>query len=183
MKISRIFGENLWSVRLEGQRKDEFARAFTNWQDVEYLEAFFENHQNDLLHGYYRLASVEEAVWSTIAEAKEMELRLLELCRNVRRGLSPGLESLFAPLNNQEFRQQRLSRRKAKGPARNTWLRIYALKIDEGCFLVVGSAIKLCRTMEERPHTRAMLKQIELVRDFLRAEGIEDLGGLLELWV
>ncbi len=180
MKINRIFG-GIWSVTLDGQKKDEFSRAFTNWQDVEYLEAFFEDNLSDLMHGYYRFGSVEEAVWATLQEARAMESRLLTLCQNARLGIKPGLEALFVPLNNHEFRERRLGRRKAKGPARRSWLRIYAIKIDEDCYVVAGSAIKLSHRMEERVHTRLQLKQIDRVRAYLVQEGIEDFDGFLEL--
>jgi hypothetical protein len=181
MKIIRIFGGNLWSCVRKGQTKDEFSRAFHLWHDIEYLETFFEEHRKDLQHGYYRLGSVEEAVWATLEEAKEMEKRLLELCKNTSAGLCPNLDHYFIPLSNHEYRDRPLSKRKGKGHKRQSWLRIYAIKIEEGCYLVVGSAIKLSRTMEERPHTLEELRQLDLVRDYLKAHDIEDKDGFMEL--
>lgn len=181
MKIVRIFGESLWSVRWEGQRRDEFSLAFKNWQDIEYLESFFELHAQDLKHGYYRIGTVEEAVWMTLEEAKEMERRVLRLCKNMRQGQTPGVDAFFVPLSNQAYQRQQLSKRKGKGPRRNSWLRIYAIQIDAGCYLIVGSAIKLSRTMEERPHTLEQLKRLTLARDYLLREGVTDIGGFLEM--
>ncbi len=181
MEIKRIFGENLWSVCWPGKKKDAFSEAFANWQNVEYLESFFENHRQDLQLGFYRVASVEEAVWTTLQEAKEMESRLLRLAHNSRLGKVPDIDSLFVPLHNQAFRPEPLGKRKAKGANRNTWLRIYAIKIDKGCYLIVGSAIKLSRTMEERAHTSEQLKLLEKVREYLRGEGIADFEGFMEM--
>jgi hypothetical protein len=181
MKIVRIFGEKLWGVKRNGEDKDEFSKAFSNWHDIEYLEAFFESNREDLQHGFYRLGSVEEAIWATIEEAKALESRLLSLCRPENEGSFPDLDSLFVSLHDQEFRAQPLSKRKAKGPARNTWLRIYAIKIEQGCYLIVGSAIKLSRTMQERPHTMEQLRRMEEARAYLKSEGIEDLDGFREL--
>ena len=181
MEIKRIFGENLWSVVWPGRKRDAFSEAFTHWQDIEYLEAFFEKHRQDLQFGFYRFASVEEAVWATIQEAKEMESRLLKLARNSRLGILPDIDSLFVPLHDQAYRAEQLGKRKAKGPHRHTWLRMYAIKIDVGCYLVVGSAIKLSRTMDERDHTREELKHLEKVREYLRGHGIADYEGFMEL--
>ena len=183
MKIVRIFGGNLWGMKWEGEAKDEFSRAFGQWQDIEYLESFFEENRQDLLYGYYRLGSVEEAVWATLEEAREMESRLLKLCMQFRQGLIKDLDAFFVPLHNLEYRATKLSKRKAKGLKRQSWLRIYAIKIEIGCYLVVGSAIKLSRTMEEREHTLEQLRLLEKARAYLLSEGIMDLDGFLELMV
>ena len=45
------------------------------------------------------------------------------------------LDELFRPLENQRIREMILSREKAKGKRQSThssWLRIYAIKLDEG---------------------------------------------------
>jgi hypothetical protein len=181
MKIVRIFGEELWGLKWEGEVRDEFSKAFQQWSDVEYLESFFESNKADLMHGFYRFASIEQAVLETLSTARDMEKRILQLARNTRHNMRPDLEAIFQPLMNQELGGRSLSKRKAKGPQQRSWLRIYAIRIEEGCFLVVGSAIKLSRTMEERAHTKLQLKKLELARDFLREQGVEDADGFLEL--
>lgn len=70
-----------------------------------------------------------------------------------------------------------LSREKAKGKrvsGHPSWLRIYALRLDEGIYLVTGGAIKLTHTMQERKHTNQELIKIKLVRDFLLGNNILD---------
>lgn len=44
-------------------------------------------------------------------------------------------------------------------------------------YLITGGAIKLTRTMQEREHTLFELHRLELVRNFLIAEGAYDLEG------
>lgn len=53
-------------------------------------------------------------------------------------------------------------------------LRIYALKLAKGVYIITGGAIKLTATMQEREHTAAELERIEKVRNFLLDENIID---------
>ena len=44
-------------------------------------------------------------------------------------------------------------------PQHASWLRIYAIKLEPGCYIITGGAIKLTRTMQEREHTLNELNQ------------------------
>lgn len=70
-----------------------------------------------------------------------------------------------------------LSKEKAKGknPIHASWLRIYAIRIQSGVYIVTGGAIKLTATMKERAHTIKELERMNRVRDFLVEIGISDL--------
>ena len=76
-----------------------------------------------------------------------------------------------------------LSREKAKGKrssTHNSWLRIYAIKLDEGTYLVTGGAIKLTHLMAEREHTLNELRKMEMVRNYLLDNGVRDADGIKE---
>ena len=76
MKIVDIFAiikESLYSVQFEQNDCDEFALAFRNWADTEYLEDFFETNKADLQSGFYGNITVEEAIFKTIDEATDFE--------------------------------------------------------------------------------------------------------------
>ena len=71
-------------------------------------------------------------------------------------------------------------REKAKGKGNAlhaSWLRIYAIKIEAGVYLITGGAIKLTATMSERSHTLAELAKMEHVRNYLIDNGVYDLDG------
>ena len=70
---------------------------------------------------------------------------------------------------------------KAKGDQLKSWLRIYALKIDENVYVITGGAIKLTKTMLEREHTKHELEKLERCHDYLREEGISDIEGFKEI--
>ena len=74
-----------------------------------------------------------------------------------------------------------LSKEKAKGnrvSGHPSWLRIYAIKLDDNVFLITGGAIKLTHLMEEREHTLEELKKMEQVRRYLIDNGVFDSEGL-----
>ena len=55
-----------------------------------------------------------------------------------------------------------------------SWLRIYAIKLEPGIYVITGGAIKLTKTMQEREHTLQELAKMEKVRRFLLDHNIID---------
>ena len=62
----------------------------------------------------------------------------------------------------------------------SSWLRIYALKLSTGVYIVTGGAIKLTASMQEREHTLIELHKMEKVRRFILDQGIVDNDGFVE---
>lgn len=62
-------------------------------------------------------------------------------------------------------------------PRHASWLRIYAIKLDPGIYVITGGAIKLTRTMQEREHTLVELARMEKVRSFMIANDISDMDS------
>lgn len=61
-----------------------------------------------------------------------------------------------------------------------SWLRIYAIKLAAGIYIITGGAIKLTATMQEREHTLLELQKMEKVRRFLLEENIVDDESFIE---
>ena len=59
-------------------------------------------------------------------------------------------------------------------------MRIYAIKLTTGVYIITGGAIKLTLKMDEREHTREELRKLELVRSFLLNENIIDDDSFVE---
>ena len=77
-----------------------------------------------------------------------------------------------------------LGKEKAKPEQTNrhaSWLRLYAIKLEPGCYIITGGAIKLTRTMQEREHTLRELNKMEFVRNHLLEQGVIDVAGFVEL--
>ncbi|HEY1166586.1 MAG TPA: hypothetical protein VGE90_15505 [Chitinophaga sp.] len=174
MKIVRIFvseksKEGIWSIQLEGEPQDEFRKFFNLMGDMEWLHSFFANNKPDLYSGYFGQVTIDNAVERTIDEAEEMEDTLN---RYLKTGLAGGdnLQHFFKPLNNFEYAIT--VHQKSKARVRNGWLRLYAIRITENCFLITGGAIKLTADMK-RMHLQHELRKLEQIKAFLRENGIE----------
>jgi len=170
MTFDEITGNGrLWSVRLDGEDDNELFNIFDKWNDVHWLRKFFIANKNDLLLNY-GIYSISEAVMDTIEDSELLENILLDLSPNT------GLDTLFRPLSNY-VQESYLEKEKAKIRKRkkhSSWLRIYAIKLNSGIFIITGGAIKLTATMQERTHTAIELIKIEKVRRFLIDNGIAD---------
>ena len=93
------------------------------------------------------------------------------------------LDRIFRPLSNSRTSEMLLGKEKARikeRPQHASWLRIYAIKLEPGCYIITGGAIKLTRTMQERKHTLAELNKMELVRNFLLGCGAIDADGFID---
>ena len=117
------------------------------------------------------------AIYDTIADAVSLSCLILDIRPNAN------LDTLFRPLENQRIREMLLSREKAKGKRHTThasWLRLYAIKLDKGIYLITGGAIKLTHLISDREHTLNELKKMEMVRNYLLDNGIVDAEGIKE---
>lgn len=62
-----------------------------------------------------------------------------------------------------------------------SWLRIYAIRLEKDVFVVTGGAIKLTRTMQERPHTQEQLDKLNRCRQYLKNNGVFDADSFVSL--
>lgn len=134
-------------------------------------------HRLDDLKSYFHITDVYEAVMEPVEEASRLECLMLDITPDAN------LDLLFRHLENSRFSEMALGREKAKGDGsyrHPSWLRIYAIKIDQGAYLVTGGAIKLTATMAERCHTLSELAKLEKVRNYLMDNGVFDKDGLTE---
>ncbi len=175
MKIVRIFADRLSSFCYDSEEFDEMKRLFRLWQDAEFLENFFNENIQDLQSGFFGQITIERAITSTRDEAIRLEKELKKLSEN----MEESLDRVFAPLDH--YSDDNFSRNKAKGDRQKSWLRIYALKIDNNLYAVTGGAIKLTRSMQEREHTNKELRKFERCRAYLKELGITDIEGFKEL--
>lgn len=169
MKFEELINGKLWAVRDDNEDSHELEILFDHWNDVVWLRDFFIRNQEDL-NAFYHV-SLEDAIWDTIEDSDKIETILLELAEN------DNLDTLFRPLDNNEISESLLQKDKArlkKRPLHSSWLRIYAIRLSTGAYIITGGAIKLTLKMEEREHTKLELSKIDKVRNFLLSEHIID---------
>ena len=175
MKFEDVQGnERLWAVVYDGDTQNILKKVFGQWGDLDYLEAFFRENVLDL-RSYFKITDLDEAIFRTIEDANQMKSVILDIKPDA------DLDQYFRPLENGRYREILLSKEKAKGLIRPSWLRLYALKFEANLYLITGGTIKLTRTMNERAHTLQELVKLETVRNYLIERGVCDLDGLNDL--
>lgn len=166
----------LWAVRYEGEVENALYQCFSQWNDVEWLRSFFLENRKDL-ESYFKVTSVGRAIYDTLDEKEALECLILDLSPDA------DLEALFRPLDNHQTAAFVLDKQKArleKTGGRHSWLRLYAIRLERGVFIVTGGAIKLTKNMDERAHTLLELQKMEKVRNYLLDEGIVDKDGFID---
>ena len=174
MTFDRILDDGrLWTVRYDGEEDNCFEELFERWNDILWLRKFFIDNLGDL-KSFFKITDVYEAIEDTLSDASVLECLMLDISPEA------DLDNLFRHLDNARYSEMTLEKKKTKVLGVNkhpSWLRIYAIKIDSGVYLVTGGAIKLTATMSERCHTLAELAKMESVRNYLIELGIFDADG------
>lgn len=160
----------LWAVRYDGEADNALYNLFDQWNDVVWLRSFFKKHIDDL-SSYFKITDINKAIYDTIEDAERLQCLIMDISPEAN------LDLLFRPLDNKRTSDMLLG--KEKGKLKNrinhaSWLRIYALKLSSGIYIITGGAIKLTATMQERNHTLTELSRMEAVRQFLLNEQIID---------
>ena len=156
MKFEELVKDKLWAVRGDDEDCHALEILLDHWNDVVWLNTLFVENQVDLL-SYYSV-SIEEAIMHTIEDSDKLESALLQLA------VDDDLDRLFRPLDNNETGNSLLQKDKARlkdRPRHSSWLRIYALRLLNGAYIITGGAIKRTHTMAEREHTQAELNKID----------------------
>jgi len=164
MNIRRITEDGtLWAVKYDEQECDELTRLFRDWSDPAYLISFFKENWNDI--AYFQVTTLQEAVDTTMDERESLEYIIFNIAPDA------DLDAIFRQLDN---KTREFILEKTKGKMNKSWLRLYAIKLTSGIYIITGGAIKLTATMEERNHTKNELIKIDKVRNHLIANNVFD---------
>lgn len=163
----------LWAVRYENCLDNVLDTVLDQWNDVVWLRSFFKQNIVDLA-SYFKITDVNQAIYDTIEDSDRLQCLIMDISPDAN------LDEIFRPLENGRISEMLLGKEKAR--LRNTnshasWLRIYAIKLEPGIYIITGGAIKLTRTMQEREHTLVELARMEKVRNFLLDNNIADLDS------
>jgi len=166
----------LWAVRYDGDEDNILYSLFDQWNDVAWLRSFFKANSKDL-ESYFKITNINDAITRTIDDSEKLEAIMMDISPEAN------LDLIFRPLSNSRIAECLLGKEKARLKnlvGRSSWLRIYAIKLAKGVYIVTGGAIKLTAAMQEREHTAAELAKIEKVRNFLLDEKIIDDESFIE---
>jgi hypothetical protein len=144
---------------------NEFDRLMDLWTDVSYLRGFAKKN---------KISNFVQFVNDRLHDAEKIQDLLDDLVEN-----NQPLERYFRPLDNYETGKKILSLQKGKTSNRDG-LRIYAIKIDDDCFVITGGAIKMSQRMEDHPGTKHELSKIMKVQDYLKEVSVFDKDSFYE---
>ncbi|MGL4293237.1 MAG: hypothetical protein ACRCSQ_06670 [Bacteroidales bacterium] len=150
----------LWAVRYDGHNENILYTILDKWNDVTWLRLFFKENYDDL-NSYFKITDVNQAIYDTIEDAERLQCLIMDLSPDA------DLEELFRHLEPSRMTEIILGKEKGKvdnRPLHASWLRIYALKLSKGIYIITGGAIKLTATMQDRQHTLDELANMERVR-------------------
>ena len=177
MSFDKILDNNtLWAVRYDGMTDNALQTLFEQWNNPEWLVDFFLANMSDL-ESYFKITDINQAIFDTIDDNQRIQCLILDISPEAN------LDKIFRPLENSRTSEMLLGKEKARIKERSqhaSWLRIYAIKLEPGCYIITGGAVKLTRTMQERAHTLAELNKMETVRNFLIDGGAIDADGFID---
>lgn len=165
--------EHLWAVKYENCLDNVLDTLFGQWNDVSWLRYFFKQNTADLA-SYFKITDVNQAIYDTIEDSERLQCLIMDISPDAN------LDRIFRPLENSRISEMSLGKEKARlhdTPRHASWLRIYAIKLEPGIYVITGGAIKLTRTMQEREHTLVELARMEKVRRFMIENGIADMDS------
>lgn len=167
MTFDRILENGtLWAVRYDKDNENALERVLAQWSDAEWLANFFMQNIDDLI-SYFKITNIEDAIYQTMEDRDDMACVIMDISPDAN------LDKFFRPLDNNRTGEMVLGKEKGR-PNRQSWLRLYAIKLNVGIYIITGGAIKLTRTMQEREHTLTELERMEKVRNFLLNEHVFD---------
>lgn len=168
--------DTLWAVRYDGMADNALKTLFDQWSNPEWLVDFFMANMADL-ESYFKITDINQAIYDTIDDSQRIQCLILDISPEA------DLDKIFRPLENSRTGEMLLGKEKARikdRPRHVSWLRIYAIKLEPGCYIITGGAIKLTQTMKEREHTLEELTKMEQVRNFLISSEAIDTDGFVD---
>ena len=58
---------------------------------------------------------------------------------------------------------------------------MYAIRIDNNCFVITGGAIKMSQKMQDHKDTQEELKKLNKAKDYLADNDVHDIDSFTEL--
>jgi len=165
MTFDKIIDDGrLWAVRYDKDDDNVLQKVMSQWSDAHWLASFFMQNIEDLI-SYFKITNIEDAIYQTMEDRDDLACIIMDISPDAN------LDRFFRPLDNNRASEMILGKEKGR-PNRKSWLRLYAIKLNVGIYIITGGAIKLTRTMQEREHTLQELEKMEKVRNFLIREGV-----------
>lgn len=185
MKILPIFteqDEGVYSIQLDEEYQDVLTTLKEAWGNPEFVRNFFKTNKHLLEEPRYREYTVNEASMKTLEDAEILFDQLEDYAKAGFDEDNENLSDFFKPLHKNETNLPPYQASKAYGVSiSNSWLRLYAIRLDINCYVITGGGFKLVPAMQNDPYLTKQLKIIKQVQNYLTKMGVidpEDLNTL-----
>ena len=165
MRIVTIFEDHLFAFHYDDQMWNEFDRLMDLWTDAGYLQSYAKSN---------KVADVYGFINSILHNAEQIE----DFLDNVNENKQP-YGFYFQPLQETERNKEILPFQ--KGKIKKNHLRLYAIKLDNNCFIITGGAIKMSQKMQDHPDTANELTKLNAAKRYLNQNGVLDEYSFFEL--
>lgn len=173
MELVRILHDSnlLFTVRYQPDEKTAFDEIDDFWTDFEKLRSYIIAWR-DRFHDYNGSFSPtpNEAAAQCLSDYRRYNQQLITTAAG--RG-DKSLDELFERLEKDQDPALVIAKYKGK-PLKNPWLRIFAIRIDGGRYIITGGALKMSNRYEYFGPTNDELERQKTVIDFLEVQGIID---------
>jgi hypothetical protein len=180
VEIVEIYKDWLYSISFDEKDLNEYHRVFREWHDLDYLVAFFSKNKDYVNTDFWKKAGLnpdnpEQSAERVIQEADDLETYISDLVANCNNGVKPDFDEYFRFLGGKYKCLWSLEPVKSYGTISPSLLRLYAIKLDANCYLIVYGGIKLGDKIQNSPILKdKVFNKIDLVLSFLKTNGIAD---------
>lgn len=175
MNIVKIHEGHLFSVKYDDREQDEYTRLLYNeWQDIFALTEFFYAHKDYLNNNVWKKVSIPElAVRNVVNDANLLSDKFAKLRHNTDDGVRPDYDSHFKYLDGQYKNVYEYTPMKSYGVSYPSFIRLYAIKIDNNCYIITGGGLKLSDNIDNSPGMgQRIYDEIERTKRYLTQNGI-----------
>ena len=94
MTFDKIIDDGrLWAVRFNKDNQNALQKVLSQWSDAEWLADFFTQNLDDLI-SYFRITSIEDAIYQTMEDRDELACVIMDISPDAN------LDRFFRPLEN-----------------------------------------------------------------------------------
>ena len=156
-----------------------FDVCYDNWTNDLFVRSFVKERFDSLDSVFFKGATISVISDAILLEVEKFADELLKANEGVEGCKS--LDQLFKRLygNVESLHFDHDDERKARPSIQGSILRLYAIHLDDGTYLVSGGTIKLYKAMIG-PEFKAEFDNLKRVKAFLKAHGIADVQGLID---
>lgn len=165
----------LYTVRFDGKEKNEYSQFLNSVTDLDYVIDYLTNYATMLDHPFWRrhgFSSSEDSIFACahriVDEAFEMVGMINDIISGKRTEYPFSFTELFQPLDGPYKNVWELVPSKAYGPCYPSFLRLYAIALKDGGYVIVDGGIKLADSIQNDPDLSThVFKKIDSTKRFL----------------